>query len=122
MRNPIFLCFWLLVGILDAQTIDEGLAYKPYPILLVHGFNATPQGTWGLDNPKGDNKTPPKIATFIGSVGNDGFRLNKTTLGNALIYAFDPNTFSKPYPKSRPSTSYYPIVNHQKLGDRDALA
>ena len=95
MRNPTILSFLVLVGIVGAQTVDEEFANKPYPILLVHGFNTSLRlGTDSrfiglLQAPLADidvNSRPNQIgeATFYGTVQGKTIRLEPDVLVESL--------------------------------------
>jgi hypothetical protein len=97
-------CFSLLSS---AQTPDS-LKYRPYPVLLVHGFNTFVAGTWGIHTDKeekeytGNDERKPKhmLSTKINPDLSESFKYLKTPLldndivndfGKDIVKLFDKN-------------------------------
>jgi hypothetical protein len=71
----------LLIGLgiilaYTAHSQSPQYAYRPYPILLVHGFNSTVKKTWEFPHEKGEAKTQRLYTTNV-----TGLQADPHTLG-----------------------------------------
>ncbi len=51
IRNTMIF-FLISLFILDLFAQEDDFAYRPYPLILVHGFSSSPEGTWGAQTEK----------------------------------------------------------------------
>lgn len=91
-RIVILLSFSLLADTICGQ--DTTYYYRPYPVLLVHGFNSSPHQTFGAMTYKEGDEAPDRISTKIQTEksvetvleNEDG----KPNIAKSLVQALDP--------------------------------
>lgn len=62
VRELVVLASFVLLY--TSHGLAEDYSYQPYPVLLLHGFNSTPLGTWGANTAKQDKKAR-QISTAV---------------------------------------------------------
>lgn len=72
MYKKLVLLFVLItIIVFNSFSQDEEFAYRPYPLILVHGFSSSPVGTWGARTRKKDGKKSSENPDKIISTGID---------------------------------------------------
>jgi|GEM_PF-4621373 len=120
VKNKVNLMVWVLGFALTVHSQTPKFAYRPYPILLVHGFNTSVQGTWAWPMEKGEDKTKKQYSTNVTGLQADPHTLGYFHFGPELTAIFSPPSITEnPLKKSYVNKSERPIWDPDIIGTSD---
>ncbi|MBN1294126.1 MAG: hypothetical protein JXB48_19980 [Candidatus Latescibacteria bacterium] len=93
-------------GCLSESVPMDDYYYRPYPVLTVHGYNATPN-SWGAVTGKGEDRDVVKVATKI-----ESFNDERSALMSRLVDGI--------HSTGTPYNDFKPTDAHWYWGSRDA--
>jgi hypothetical protein len=114
----IFLAYGLGSNVFCQST---NFAYRPFPILLVHGFNTTVEGTWEFNMEKGREKIRRYYSTNITGIQTVDHSLGYDRFGPELMALYSPNSLTgNPLKKSYAARLDRPEFKPALLGSSDS--
>ena len=120
VKSKASLIAWVLGFVLTVHGQNPNLAYRPYPILLVHGFNSSVQGTWAWPTEKGEDKTKKLYSTNVTGLQADPHTLGYFHFGPELVGIFSPPSITqKPLQKQYAQEFERPIWDPDLIGTSD---